>query len=422
VGPGHSVDFSALRRRWPRALPFGKGIAFLLLAGIALRLATASLHHVVPVSDFLAYHSRAATLVERGEYIGAYWPPGWPFILSSIYAVFGVNATAGAVFAATLSCATLVITALMAVHLLKPVFALAAVAVLALNPAWIAYTSVLGTEHLAALLVVSILALVTLGPLGSWRAIVIGLLTALLVLTRADIGFAVIITLAVVVLVRGVRTYWRFAAITAGAVAVGLTPWIVRNESKYHEFVPTSTNGGTTFYLASYTVNGLDLPQPDPPPSVSVAEHPRAYDNYYWRLGLRHVRDDPIAWMGFNAKRLKITWLYEGELWQWANVSWSPARQVADWIFRVLMLLAAWAGVAALTGRISWRRWLPIFTMVTCTILITAPFVPQPRRHVPVAPLIALLAALGAESLYGEALRFRRLGSRRRPGSPARRS
>ena len=411
-----------MKRRWPRALPFGKDIAFFLFAGIALRLATASLHHVAPVSDFLAYHSRAAYLVEQGKYVGAYWPPGWPLALAGIYAAFGSNPTVGAVFAATLSCATLVITALMAVRLLKPAFALAAVAVLALNPAWIAYTSVLGTEHLAALLVVSILALVILGPLGSWRAIVVGLLAALLVLTRADIGFAVMITLAVVVCVRGVRTYWRFAAITAGAIAVGLTPWVIRNELKYHEFIPTSTNGGTTFYLASYTVNGLGLPRPDPPPSVSVAEHPRAYDNYYWRLGLRHVRDDPIVWMGFNAKRLKITWLYESELWQWANVSWSPAREAADWIFRVLMLLAAWAGVAALTGWIPWRRWLPIFTMVACTILITVPFVPQARRHLSVAPLIALLAALGAESLYGEALRFRRRGSRRRPGSSARRS
>jgi len=401
--------------RVPRIPRLGGAILGLLVAGTAVRFAMAALHHVTPISDFENYHLLATTLAQHGDYsisvngpAEIYWPPGWPFVLSLAYWIFGSNPTVGELLAAALSSATLIVTALLATRLLNRPFAIFAVAVLALNPAWIIYTSVLGTEHLAGLLAVSILALVVLRPLN-WRVgAAVGLLEALLILTRADIGFVMLVVLVAAMAIRGIRVHWRFGIAAGLAIMVGLTPWVVRNEARFGEFIPTSANGGTAFYLASYNVNGNGLPEPDPPPPYTVYEDPRAYDNYYWEHGLNHVRDAPVAWMRDNATRLSITWWHENGVLFWANVTGESFYGYgADWIWRVIAILAALAGIAALAGRVSWRQWLPVFTAVIGAVIVITPFVPDPRRHISVVAPLALLAGLGAQSLYGEVLRLR---------------
>jgi hypothetical protein len=132
---------------------------------------------------------------------------------------------------------------------------------------------------------------------------------------------------------------------------------------------------------------------------------------YYWRLGVRHVREHPLTWMHYNARRLEITWWHETELLFWANVSWSYG---ADWIWRAIVVVAIIGAIAALAGRVPRRQWLPVLAMVATAVVLTTPFVPQPRRHFPLVAPVALLAGLGSQALYVEALRARgRLEERR---------
>ncbi len=386
----------------------------LVLVGIVLRLLIATLHQVTPISDFAIYSVLAGNIAHHGDYtqdIGGdaevYWPVGWPLVLAAAYKLFGTDPTVGEVVAALLSSGALAITALLASALLKRPFAIAAIAVVALNPAWISYTSVLGTEHLAGLLVVAVLALVTLLE-PDWRVgIAIGVLVALLILTRADIGFAMLVALGVAFIGFGVRRHWRVAVATAFAVIVGLTPWVVRNELVFGQFIFTSMNGGETFYHASYEIRNQEIPDPDPAPSFPIAHDPRAWDMYYWRLGLRHVREDPVAWMGYNVARIGVMWGNDAEVLGWTEVTaQTPGAgaenllgDVVDWVWRVVAVLALVGGIAVLTLTPAWRRaWLPILALSLCTVLITMMFVPQPRRHLPVVAPVTLLAGLGAQA------------------------
>jgi hypothetical protein len=381
-------------------------VVWLIVVGAALRFAVAIGHRLGPASDFVIYHRIARTLATAGDYgqapgvHEAYWPPGWPAFLSVGYWIFGAHPVVGELLAAGLGTATLILAATIANRLLRRPFAIAAVAVLALNPAWILFTSVLATEHLAAFLVTAILALLVLAEPRTRTAVAIGALEGALLLTRADIGLAALACIAAAAIARRPAHSVRLTAIGGLALVLVLTPWTVRNVVRFHEFIPLSANGGFALYRGTFEVIDATIPDPDPPPAASLTESPGAYNSYYLRKAAHQIRLHPVTWMGYNAQRLKIQYLYDRELLAW--VGWPELSQhigrITDWIWRVLVALVL-AGTAAVATRFApWRIWLPALALIAATVVVTSIFPGAARRHYPVIPAVCLIAALGAQA------------------------
>ena len=93
--------WTASERRW---------LIGLGLVSFVPRLLTALLVSTIPVSDFAWFDERAAELAagigfQENGIPTAFWPPGYPFVLSLIYRLFGHSWLAGMLFNAVLGTA-----------------------------------------------------------------------------------------------------------------------------------------------------------------------------------------------------------------------------------------------------------------------------------------------------------------------------
>lgn len=390
---------------------------------LASRLLWVALHPVEPPvgSDFQMYHLLASTLAEHGvlgtnvDSPAAFWPPGWPIALAGLYTVTGPSAQAGALLGVLLEWGAIVIAALVAFRLLRPVFALAAVAVMCFYPSAFAFAPVLATEHLAVLLFTALVALVAFTRPTPRTALAAGLLTGALLLSRGDYGVATGAVVAIWLL-RGVAPR-RLPAVGAVAVIgalVFIAPWTARNASTFGEFIPTSTNGGITFYDATlgprFTLNSVIKRL-----GITSSTAPKAHENEYWRLGWEEVKKDPAGWMTLNVKRAYYQYGKESSMLFYGEVT-NP------WINRFTLLY--WYAIVGLgiVGFVvlgmRWRQlpspWIAIAGAVAAVTFIKLFFIVNERDRLPLTYLLVVIAALGAQQALAvhERRRSERLGLR----------
>jgi hypothetical protein len=309
---------------------------------------------------------------------------------------------------AILEWGAILIAAVIASRLLRPRFAIAAVATMCFYPSAIAYASVLGTEHLAALLFTGLVALVAFTRPSIRTALAAGLLVGALLLVRGEYG----VTMGVVVavwLVRGVGLR-RLGAVGAVAVAGGLVfvgAWMARNAATFREFIPVSTNGGFTFYYATQTPRFGTTPLPASARKVfarlgtTSSKAPAANEDKYWRLGWRAVKRDPASWLRLDLERVDYQYGKESSMMFWGHVRnpWLDRFAILYWLAIVAFALVG-LGVVAIRRRQLPRAWLMIASSVAAVSFVKLFFIVNERDRLPLTYLLIVIAGLGVQQLF----------------------
>ena len=112
-------------------------LIFPVLVGSFLRYLWLQNNFHVLVSDEIAYHTLAVTLVARQPYGIPFWPPGYPMILAMLYRVFGTASIVGLYFNLLISILTVVLTAGVAYRLFGRSAALLSVWIISFMPSYI---------------------------------------------------------------------------------------------------------------------------------------------------------------------------------------------------------------------------------------------------------------------------------------------
>ncbi len=225
------------------------------------RLAAAMLP-VVPVSDFLFYHTHAVTIANGEGYVTngqptAFWPVGQSAFLGLLYRIFGADPLVG-----RLSGVVLGGVEAFAAH--RVAFALTrsrraanlALLLYVLHPAWILRTAILASEN-------TLIPLLLVGALAQWHQgttrasrtgslLLSGLAYGAAVLIKPQFLFVpVVLALAGRPDPRPWRKRWARGLALLAFIAVIAAPWSIRNSLHFGRFVGLSTNGGVTLFAGN---------------------------------------------------------------------------------------------------------------------------------------------------------------------------
>jgi 4-amino-4-deoxy-L-arabinose transferase-like glycosyltransferase len=178
----------------------------------------------------------------------AHWPPGFPFLVSLLYRVFGLHANLALGLNVVLGTATALLMYLVGRRLMGRPGALVAGCFFAILPAPIFFTGQFLTETTYLFMLVGFVALATFLPDRRWTPVVLGVGAGLAALTKGEGALLVVIPLAMWWGQVDRRAWLTRAALVFVATALTILPWTIRNAIQMDAFIPVATNASTTLW------------------------------------------------------------------------------------------------------------------------------------------------------------------------------
>jgi 4-amino-4-deoxy-L-arabinose transferase-like glycosyltransferase len=231
------------------------------------------------------------------------------------------------------------------------------------------------------------------GPAPRWPAVLAGLAAGTAVLTKESMIFFLIVSGAWLVARRRIAVA---SLLLVGALVV-LAPWVARNARVHGQFVLGAPHGGVTFWTGNNPTargEGDMAANPDIRRDQLALEaaHPGAsvqqLDSIYYREALRFIANDPIRWLGLEARKAFF-----------AVVPIGPSYRLHSRLYFLGSLLPYAAllpfAVAGLL-RLGRLRDQPraLWLLVCSAFLVVLVFFPQERFRIPVIdPALIVCAA-----------------------------
>ncbi|MFL5866233.1 MAG: ArnT family glycosyltransferase [Thermoleophilaceae bacterium] len=390
-------------------------VGLFTLVALALRLGfvLAVRRHSFVLNDSFFYGLTAKSLAEgKGfefvpGYPTAHWPPGYPFVLSLLYRVFGSSEKAGEILNAFIGALTVPLLYELARRAFGRREALVAAGFLAVFPGQILWADVLVAETFYTFMLVGFLLLLAVLPPRLWGWLLLGAGIGAITLTRGEGLLLIPVVIAV---------WWpglprkallaRAAAVVAAALLV-LAPWTIRNAIVMDAFIPLATNSSTTLWSGhNPTANGGQSYAGHELTKQITGKQPEVEE-------ARILRKAAFKFMRTHPKRelelipLKLLNLNRGDSWamEWVNAGkpgrrpfgkelGTPVRVVADVGYYGLLALTLAALV--LFWRALWRRPITrgVLTLFAGSLVMYGfVYYGNYRYRVPLEPLMMLVAA-----------------------------
>lgn len=394
-----------------------------LLVGALVRLLWLATVDSQPVTDFDWYFNRATELAQGLGYqvdgkATAYWPVGYPAFLAIFFKVFGPSVAVGKALNFLLTLAAIPLAYALAGRLFRNRAVAAGTAMLlAIHPAFVAYSGILASEPLfTALTLGGTLALLQARD-DRRRLVLGGLLFGLAVLVRPQAALIPVLVLAATwrwddssfrTFHLGRATGWAYLALI-----LTISPWLVRNAVVFESFVFVSTNGGDNILIGNHEGATGRYKNPDAcglvrPPGLDEIEREKLARS----AGLAYIRKHPLRTLRTWPAKLGFTFLSSTDVAYWAfQTEKGRLIEPGRGKDKPLYLATKDASAAATTGlvicagaslavlpwlrrRLKGRMFFPAtaWLMISYSGLLSVGFFGNPRFAYPVIPFIAMLA------------------------------
>jgi 4-amino-4-deoxy-L-arabinose transferase-like glycosyltransferase len=401
-------------------LPRGRARDLAVLAGSAfvLRLAWVLVYGRAnppdgSINDTTFYQFTAASLANGGGYTGltfeptAGWPPGFPFIVSLLYRVFGERLSLALALNVVLATATVALIYLIVDRMLGRREARVAAAFFAILPGPLYLTGLFLSETTFIFMLVGFLALLVFVPDRRWTPLVLGVALGLAALTRGEGLLMPIIPLAVWWGHHARRVWLERAALLLVAMALTITPWTIRNAIVMDGFIPVGNNpSGTLWSGHNPEANGWIVNPTGPPvDSIPVGKA----DETKRASRLRHEAVDwamhnPLKELGLIPRKLIILnqgsggsvsgWLNAGPRYQWqlGTSSILVFTVLAD-AFGYFLLFVTLASLVLVGPRLHPGMQGVLAYLALCLVNYGFVYYGQWRYRIPMEPFMIVVAA-----------------------------
>lgn len=346
-----------------------------------------------------------------------YRPPGWPYALGGIYAVFGHDKTAARLVLAVMGAGAVALLGLIALRLFGPRVALWAAGLGALYAPWVAMGSSLVSETFFVTLELAAIACALAARREPHRrkyVVLAGAFIGMAALTRVN-GILLVLPLGLLLWGspwRSWRSVVRPAALALATLLV-ISPWTIRNAIEVGKFIPINTESGETLAGTYNSVSFRDRENPaswrlprdtEYKPIKKLGLSGFEVDKRLRKGALDFVGEHPgypakvALWNGIRLLDLsgQKRWRFEG-----ATIDVEPGYADAGVYVFWFVALAALLALALPASRRSLGRaprwlWLAPGLLLLGTLLVSAE---TPRHRAPIDPFVLLVAAVGLASL-----------------------
>jgi 4-amino-4-deoxy-L-arabinose transferase-like glycosyltransferase len=402
-------------------------IGGVLLLGIALRILWVRTFPAPQASDGLTYTELGAQLARGEAYrtpgsgTWAEWPPGLPLVLAATFLIGGVNTGSIVLLNLVLFAGTVMSTDALARRLAGEGPARIAALLLALWPNLITTAGIASKELLVIFLLTTALTLwldAAAAPprggtaaalwLGAGFALGLASLTQPAVLLFPAVLVAHDLLTAPRPFLPGARAVLSWVLLALGVI-LPIGPWAIRNLGVFHRPVLISSNGGSVFYRANNPLATGDYLEHGERDLDHLGGELAASDAGY-RWGREWIRANPGRFLAL-AVRKQVLFLGGDAIGLYETLK--RGLGIEGKLYAILKLLANawWWGLwlLILLAVFTWRTpdalppgVLLLLLAVLYFWLIDSIFESGSRHHVPLAGVVAVLAALGARAAAKE--------------------
>jgi len=383
----------------------------ILAAALALRIVAAFTFPVYPLVDNTAdteiYDAGAHSLAAGQGYLWqgqatAFFPVGWPLLLSFAYRAGGVGEASGHALNVLLSMLLLIAAWKCAERLAGPRAGFVTLVVTAFAPHMVVYPAFLMSETAFTAFFVGSLFFLARG-VRSRDLIPAGLLMGCATLIR---GPALVMPLLVLLVARFVHRRSPSASLAA-AVAFGLAllvpvlPWAARNHRVFGRWVMVANDGGMNFLMGNH--HGATGARHEPDEGLPDTGDEVRDDREGYRRGLAFVRQHPGEFLLLLPKKLirlvvpAPLLTYRAELFAkwprplaWAAMGLDQLLHAALWMLAFLALLRRRGAPEGARRAMAFA--VPVLGVWIAIHLV---FLGGARYFFPAMPALVILAAVG---------------------------
>ena len=416
-------------------------VVAILFVALGLRVAELQRTSYRPIGDATSYLQLGSQITHGGDYSRrdrgaggtkgptAYFAPGFPYLIALVDEIDGHHSAAGAtvktqrIAQAVIGTLIVAIIGLIALECFGVATGLLALAIAAVYPVLIELSAVLVAENLMTLLELAAVwcALQALRDFGRVRwAVATGVMVGLATLTHTN-GILLAIPLGLALMnVPGVGGHARRAAGPSAMIAallVTLTPWLVRDETVMHRFIPISDEAGITLVGTYNHFSAVAQPPYKwryyaniPSERRLVLEaHRLTEPELSSKLvsgTLTYIGKHPFAPLDAAVHNtLRLLELEGSFAWRASAASIglsAGTAKIGVISFWLLLLLAVAGAFTRLAREAPWWLWVVPVLMWLSVVLVNAE---TPRFREPIDPFLILLAACalttGARAIVG---------------------
>jgi 4-amino-4-deoxy-L-arabinose transferase-like glycosyltransferase len=348
--------------------------------------------------------------------------PGWVVVLAGIFSVFGYSLTATKVFNLFFSIGTAFLVFSLGKRITQSKrLGLLAAAIAFLHPAILVADSRGGVESFFTLSL-AVFVFLTYRALETEAVkdyLIAGVALGVVLLIKSTPALFPPFLFLYLIGLRPDLARVRHAAIRTGALVLAagvvLSPWTIRNYVLSGEFVPTMSVGGMAaysgFYIATHRYTGreqyvLDVEAAAEVGSIAQGMNLKFKPGYYpqfYTVGdevkfYRHL-GDIVKGQYAEQPSLLLHVMADNARGFWVQGRTAKATALNMALVLPFLALTIWGAIAA------WRRSLmvgPIVLFIATFFAAHLAILGQARYHVPLIPLLALLASITLRPMIGD--------------------
>lgn len=401
-------------------------IFFIFIFGLSLRLGYVLLvPQLVIRADGAQYDTMARNIITEHTFSDqfskstTYWAPGYPFFLSAIYKIFGINYIALRVVQAILSALVILFVYYIAHEIFNSKIAILSAIISCVYPGFIGYPGLVVSQNLVAFLItLSIFLIIKCHPNTNLTpSIFLGLITGYSSLVRSELFLFWPILFSIIVFInRANKKIIKFLMLTFAIMCLTVSLWTIRNYKVTGKFIPISLHYGDTLWISTWKEEWLEWKYEEPLISMLKDRPLRSLelDNAYLKAAINNIKEHPFIYLKMCTKRLYRFWLtgHSNIFYFMQDSSLNYLKKKDYFIFFIKMimlffnisviLLGFWGIRAAYVKLRQKREFLHYILLPILFFVILHSFLfATPRYSIPIMPFVIIFASYGITSILG---------------------